>query len=203
MPPILLKGSDSMSDKHDRTAPRKVEDIERKYNFEKKFAEILGLIDESRDKVDSVESNLRNEIKQTETSIKRNTEEIVAKATEDIQSDIEEVHRQVEMKLDADSLDIIVEEKLKDGVNSVETTTGYRFDADGLNISKSGEEIKTTIDNTGLVVDRNGIVLLSADNTGVAASELHAQVSLKIGNGIGRTVIENYGNYRTGVFWNQ
>ena len=196
-----------MSEKHDRSAPRKVEDIERKYNFGKKFSEILGLIDDSRDKVDSVESELRNEIKETATSISRNTEEIVAAATENVRTEFEEsiseVSKKVEMKLDADSLDIIIEERISDSVNQVETTTGYRFDADGLSITKNGEEIHTMIDNTGLEVDRSGVTLLKADSSGVTTSELHAQTSLKIGNGIGRTVIENYGLYRTGVFWNE
>lgn len=196
-----------MSEKHDRSAPRKVEDIERKYNFGKKFSEILGLIDDSRDKVDSVESELRNEIKETATSISRNTEEIVAAATENVRTEFEEsiseVSKKVEMKLDADSLDIIIEERISDSVNQVETTTGYRFDADGLSITKNGEEIHTMIDNTGLEVDRSGITLLKADSSGVTTSELHARTSLKIGNGIGRTVIENYGLYRTGVFWNE
>lgn len=196
-----------MSAKNDRVAPRTVEDIERKYNFGKKFSEILGLIDDSRDKVDSVESELRNEIKETATSISRNTEEIVAAATENVRTEFEEsiseVSKKVEMKLDADSLDIIIEERISDSVNQVETTTGYRFDADGLSITKNGEEIHTMIDNTGLEVDRSGVTLLKADSSGVTTSELHAQTSLKIGNGIGRTVIENYGLYRTGVFWNE
>lgn len=163
-----------MSEKHDRTAPRKVEDLERKYNFGKKFAEILGLIDESRDKMDSVESGLRNEIKETSTSLSRDTEKLVFEATETIK---------------------------EDGVTKVQTTTGFRFDADGLNISKSGEEMENLLDNTGMYVRRSGEDILVANNEGVKAANLHAITGLIIGSGSGRCRIEDYGEDRVGAYW--
>ena len=163
-----------MSSKQDCVAPRTAADIERKYNFGKKFSEILGLIDESRDKVDSVESELRNEITETATSLTRDTEKLVVSVTETLK---------------------------RDGVEQVVTTTGFRFDADGLNISKSGEEMSNLLDNTGMYVKKSGEDILVANNVGVAAVNLHAKTYLIIGSGDGRSRIEDYGTKRTGVFW--
>ena len=162
-----------MGIKQDRSAARTAADIERKYSFGKKFSEILGLIDESRDKVDSVASELRGEITQTATQLYRDTEKIEATVTK--------------MK--------------QDGVDQVITKTGYRFDADGLMVSKSGDEISNLIDNTGMYVKRSGQTVLSANNKGVEALNLHAKTYLIIGSGDGRSRIEDYGTNRTGVFW--
>lgn len=70
-----------MSVKQDRTYTRTAAELERKLNTNKRFAEVLGLIDDTRDKVDSVESSLRSEITDMSTSIKRDTEKIVFEAT--------------------------------------------------------------------------------------------------------------------------
>lgn len=171
--PFLLKGSESMSVKQDRTAARTAADIERKYSFGKKFSEILGLIDESREKVDSVESDLRSEITRTETELKR----------------------------DAEKIEVSVTKMKQDGVDQVVTTTGYRFDSDGLSISKTGEEMSNLLDNTGMYVKRSGDTILAANNNGVEAVNLHAKTYLIIGAEGGRSRIEDYGTDRTGVFW--
>ena len=74
MLPFLLNGVDGMSVKQDKAAPRTVADIERKYNFGKSFADIMGLIDDTRNEVDSAYSELQNEITEQSTSIRRDTE---------------------------------------------------------------------------------------------------------------------------------
>jgi hypothetical protein len=190
-----------MSDKQDRISPRTAADIERKYNFGKKFSEILGLIDDSRDKVDAVESGLRDEIKKSETTLKRDTEQIVATAMQSVSTELEEVSNKVELKMDAKSVDIAIEEKLANGVEVVETTTGYRFDSNGLNISRSGEEMNNLLDNTGMYIRRGYDDILVANNNGVEALNLHAKTYLIIGSGDGRSRIEDYDINRTGVFW--
>lgn len=185
-----------MSIKQDRAAARTAADIERKYSFGKKFSEILGLIDDSRDKVDAVESELRGKV-DTATTLARSAEEIAmtAKATADNASS------QVSLKMDANAVDIAIDRKLADGVEQVETTTGYRFDATGLHISRDGEEMTNLLDNTGMYVKRSGDDILTANNKGVEAINLHAKTYLTVGSGEGRSRFEDYGIDRTGVFW--
>lgn len=161
-----------MSVKQDRTYARTAQDIERKYSFGKTFSDMLGLINDSRDKVDSVESTLGDVIK-TSTTLKRDTEKLAL-----------EVNRVVE-----------------NGIDRVETTTGYTFDHEGLKISKSGEEIENKLDNTGMYVKRGDEDILSANNKGVDAVNLHAKTYLIVGSGDGKSRFEDYGSNRTGCYW--
>lgn len=206
-----------MSEKQDRTYVRTAQDIERKYSFGKTFADMIGLINDNRDKVDSVESGLQMvngylEITDNSTSLRRDTEEIVMDATEtvkkelndsisDISNEVSELSSKVELKLDAEAVNIAIEQEMAKGVDRVETKTGYRFDSDGLNISKSGEEMSNVLDNTGMYVKRNGEEILTANNNGVDAVNLHAKTYLIIGAGNGRSRFEDYLTNRTGCFW--
>ena len=47
---------------------------------------------------------------------------------------------------------IAIEEALNNGVTQVQTETGYKFDKDGLNISRSDSDLSTLVDNTGMTV---------------------------------------------------
>lgn len=197
-----------MSTKQDVSYARTAQDIERKYSFGKTFSDMLGLINESRDKVDSVESSLTNKITEQATTLSRNAEEITAKAVEAVRTqlsgEISEVEKKVEMKLDADAVDFIVEKRVSSGVDQVETKTGYRFDSEGLKISKSGEAISNTLDHTGMYVKRGDEEMLIANKDGVTAIDLHAKTYLIIGAGDGRSRFEDYtvgGEKRTGCFW--
>lgn len=206
-----------MSEKQDRTYVRTAQDIERKYSFGKTFADMIGLINDNRDKVDSVESGLQMvngylEITDNSTSLRRDTEQIVMSATEtvkkelndsisDVSNEVSELSSKVEMKLDAEAVNIAIEQEMAKGVDRVETKTGYRFDSDGLNISKTGEEMSNVLDNTGMYVKRNGEEILTANNNGVDAVNLHAKTYLIIGAGNGRSRFEDYLTNRTGCFW--
>lgn len=195
-----------MSNRQDRAAPRTAMDIERKYSFGKKFSEILGLIDDSREKVDSVESSLKSVKNDTETALSRSSEaiKVSAKATEtvtELGKEVSSLERKVEVKVDANAVNIAIERKWAEGVEQVETATGYRFDAEGLNISRAGEEMSNTLDNTGMYVERSGETILAANNKGVEATNLHAKTYLIIGSGDGRSRLEDYLTDRTGVFW--
>jgi hypothetical protein len=245
-----------MSVKQDRTGVRTAVDLERKYNFGKTFADMLGLINDSRDKVDSVESELRDEILEQSTSLRRDTAEIVATATQTVKTDLSKeiegveqavvelkenvetkidsegvsiavnkaiqpvkaeltesingvneavvsLEKEVEMKVDSDGVSILVEQKIANGVevDRVTTKTGYTFDSAGLTIGKEGEEIYNQIDNKGMYVRRGGVDMLTANNAGVGAVNLHAKTYLIIGSGYGRSRFEDYGASRTGCFW--
>lgn len=167
-----------MSEKQDRAAVRTAAQLEQKYSFGKRFSEILGLIDDTRDKVDSAVSGLHDEITQTSTELSRTTEEISMK----------------------------VNTMVENGVERVTTTTGYTFNSAGLRISKSGEQVSNLLDNTGMYVKRSTYggmeeEVLAANNKGVTAINLHAKEYLIVGEGNGRSRFEDYGDFRTGCFW--
>jgi hypothetical protein len=186
----------TISSKQDRGYARTAQDIERKYAFGKSFAETLGVANEARDKADKVESSLQDDIAELKTTLYRTAEEVVMQAEK-----IDELSSEVELKLDAEAVTIEVQKELEKGIDKVETKTGYKFDSDGLNISKSGTEIENTIDNTGMYVKKSGDNVLVANKDGVEATDLHAKTYLIIGAGDGRSRFEDYGVNRTGCFW--
>lgn len=193
-----------MSEKHDRAYARTAQDLERKYNFGKSFAEVLGLINESRDKIDSVESSLRDEITEQSTSLKRDAEKIEMKAdsaitkVDTLSGDVETLTKEVALKVDSNSFSVKVKEETSKGIS---LQTGYTFDKDGLNISKAGDEMSNLLDNTGMYVRKSGDDVLIANKDGVEAKDLHATTYLIIGKDNGRSRFEDYGIDRTACFW--
>ena len=226
-----------MSVKQDRSYARTAQDIERKYSFGKTFADMLGLVNENRDKVDLVESTLRDEIKEQSTTLKRDTEQIVLQAKKELTQSISATETdlnnsisavdnrvtdtetnlnnsisavdnrvtvlssEVSLKLDSEAVKIEIEKELANGVDRVATKMGYTFDDNGLDISKSGEEMRNKLDNTGMYVTKDGNEILTANNRGVNATNLHANTYLIIGSGNGRSRFEDYGTDRTACFW--
>ena len=99
----------------------------------------------------------------------------------------------------SNQVELIVQEELAGGVNKVTTTTGFTFNQDGLTISKSNVDITTDISEDGMRVSKDGQVVLTADNNGVEALNLHASTYLIIGE---NSRFEDYDNgSRTGCFW--
>lgn len=196
-----------MSVKQDRTGVRTPAQLEQKYNFGKTFSEMLGLINDSRDKVDSVTSGLQDVITQTSTELTRTGKEISAQAERitKLEGSVGSITEKVELKIDADDVSIAVKQELANGVDRVVTESGYKFGFDGLTISKSGEEMKNVLDNTGMYVTRSEKEILTANNEGVNAVNLHAKTYLIIGGGEdGRSRFEDYtenNKPRTGCFW--
>ena len=94
-------------------------------------------------------------------------------------------------------MDIKISEAIN-GIDSVETSTGYRFDKDGLNIHKDGEEMDNTLDHTGMYVRRSGTDVLIANNDGVNAINLTARQYLIVGN---NARFEDYPGNRTACFY--
>lgn len=91
----------SVISKQDGTYTRTASDLERKYQFGKTFAEMLGLINEQRDHVDSVESSLSSRIDEQYTKIMRDTEQVLVEAlTRYVEtSDLEEYEQTVNSAL--------------------------------------------------------------------------------------------------------
>lgn len=103
-----------------------------------------------------------------------------------------------QLMIEKDNININISKIINDGVSKVKTETGYTFDKDGLNVSKTGEEMDNTIDNKGMYVRRDNTEMLGADSTGVRAENVTVRKYLTIGN---HARIENYGNNRTGCFF--
>lgn len=93
---------------------------------------------------------------------------------------------------------IAIQQELLNGVDKVETETGFKFDESGLLISKSGSEMTTQITEDGMKVKRDDTDVLTADHTGVNATNLHATTYLIIGK---NSRFEDFGDDRTACFW--
>ena len=98
----------------------------------------------------------------------------------------------------SEEVTIAIQSELANGVDKVTTSTGFTFNEEGLTVSKSESEMKTTITEDGMTVYKNDEAVLIANNTGVDAVNLCATTYLIIGT---NSRIEDYGDGRTGVFW--
>lgn len=111
---------------------------------------------------------------------------------------IDTLAKETALKVDAEGVEIIVEETLSEGVEKVVTSAKkYTFDDTGLNISSSDSNISTTITEDGMRIYRGREEVLTADNEGVKAEDLHATTFLIIGT---TSRLEDRGN-RTACFW--
>lgn len=81
----------------------------------------------------------------------------------------------------SDEIFVSVQNIMDNGVDKVVTTTGYSFKEDGLNISKSGDEMANRLDNTGMYVTRSGETILQANNAGVIATDVTVRNYLIVG----------------------
>ena len=72
-------------------------------------------------------------------------------------------------------------QSLEENSGRVITSTGYSFTEDGLKIKKSGQEMESLVDHTGLYVSRGGQVILQAGNRGVTAVDVTVGNYLAVG----------------------
>ena len=121
---------------------------------------------------------------------------------ESVNDSYEALAKEVNTKVTAEDITIAIEEERSRGAEKVTTTTGFTFNNDGLTITKSDSEISTNIDEDGLSVYKYDEEVLTADNTGVQAKNLHATTYLIIGT---NTYFADYtaedGESRAGCFW--
>lgn len=131
-------------------------------------------------------------------------EETTTDALGSINEELANINNKVSMAMSAEDVEILVSEKISNGVASVETSTGFVFNQDGLTISKHDEDIQisTQITNNGMgiydgnIADSNRV--LTANNQGVYAKNLQAYEYLMIGK---NSRFEDYGSNRTACFW--
>ena len=86
-----------------------------------------------------------------------------------------------QLQQDARSLELKVQQIL-DSSGQVITSTGYRFTDEGLRIAKSGQELESLVDHTGLYVRRAGPLILQAGSQGVSAVDVSVGNYLVVGN---------------------
>lgn len=191
-----------MSEKHDRGYARTAQDLENKYSFGKTFATFLGILLDSRDKVDETGSALIDEVTRSATELWRTVNEVGINVKQELlKGEIAELQKLVEVKIDTNGVSIEIQKALEEGVDKVITKMGYIFDDKGLDISKFGDAIRNLINHEGMYVTNGGKEVLTADKDGVNATNLHAKTYLIIGEDEGRSRFEDYLTDRTGCFW--
>lgn len=93
-----------------------------------------------------------------------------------------------------------LKDQVAQGVDHVDARNGCYFGPTGMRVTKTGAEIETNIDFSGLKVvqTESGRVLLSVVGNQVDAANLVASTYLIVG---GRSRFENFGKNYTGCFW--
>ena len=116
-------------------------------------------------------------------------------------SDIAQLRETVAASMTSEDVELRITQALEDGVSSVTTETGFKFNSDGLSISRSGSEMETLVNEDGLRISRSGDEVLRADNEGVKAEDLHATTYLIIGENSRFEDFTDGGTPKTGCFW--
>lgn len=120
----------------------------------------------------------------------------------DTVNNVKNIEKSVETKISPEEASIIVKTEIDQyGTSKVVTKTGFTFNDEGLTISKTGKEMSTNIDEDGMSIFKNNEEVLTADNQGVNAYNLHAKTYLIIGNTSRFEDFTKNGKKRTGCFW--
>lgn len=130
-------------------------------------------------------------------SLEQTTQEQLQNANENY----EKLVKEVSLKMTDEAVQIAISKELEKGTNKVATSTGFTFDENGLTIEKADSEISTNIDENGLSVFKNNDEVLTADNAGVKAKNLHATTYLIVGQNTYFADYEEGGETRAGAFW--
>ena len=153
--------------------------------------ETYAKVDKVKKQIDIVVSDVEG-AKAEISAIKMTQDEI----SSSVESQIDGLTERVEQTITKDEVNILIQQI---DTSEVTTKTGFTFNADGLNVTKSGSEMSTVITEDGLTVSRGNSVTLRANNEGVTAEDLHATTYLLIGI---NSRLENYDSgKRTGCFW--
>lgn len=156
--------------------------------------DLKGQVQANTESIASLQINA-DSISATVKEIQTNTEE----ALETVGSDIATLTKQVQASMTSEDVSILIQQEMSNGVDSVTTETGYKFDKDGLTISKTGHEMSTKVDEDGMTIYKNGSeVMLDVSNQGVEAKNINVSTYLIVGN---NSRFENFGSNRTGCFF--
>ena len=128
----------------------------------------------------------------------KDAQEDAQNALEGLDQSVQEISSRVDLALTSDQVEIAIEKKLAQGVDTVTTKTGFTFDDVGLTVSRTGSEMTTQVTEDGMTISRSGTQVLVVDNQGVEAYNLHAKTFLILA---GKARLEPYGADRMGCFW--
>ena len=150
-----------MSEKQDRQGVRTATDLERKYQFDKRFAEIMGVALDSQKSVTEIGSTVSDKILDMHTSIMRDAESITMEALKSYveTSDYEEFQRTVSslFELTASDLTIAFTQAIANATGYLESqlntiTKYFTFDINGMTIGQVDNPNKVVIDNDEIVI---------------------------------------------------
>lgn len=142
-----------------------------------------------------------SEIAKTQNDLSSTVADIQNGVAEQNKSNVQQFEtltKKVDASMTSEQVKIAISAEMAKGTDRVSTSTGFTFDDKGLTISKNDSEIGTNINENGMKITKSGEEVLTADNTGVKARNLHATTYLIIGT---NSRFEDYGSERTGCFW--
>lgn len=145
-------------------------------------------------------TNLQLSTESINASVQK-VETVTNETLESVNAELDTLTQRVEAAVTAEAVEIAIKSELANGVSKVETTTGYKLDENGLTVSKTGSEMTTNIDEDGMSVYRSDEEVLTANNEGVTAYNLHAKTYLIVGTTSRFEDYEKDGETRTGCFW--
>jgi uncharacterized protein YoxC len=128
----------------------------------------------------------------------RLTAEAITQTVRKLSDEVEGAVAEVSSKVSSEELEIAINNIIDNGVESVTTSTGFKFNEEGLRVSKTESEMETLITEDGLTIYRGNEPVLVADNLGIRAEDLHSTTFLIIGD---NSRLENYKENRTGCYY--
>ena len=153
-------------------------------------------VDANAEAISSIKVNT-DSIAASVTSIEQATNESLAT----LNNEIGTLTNRVDASITPEDVQLQITQELENGATKVTTTTGFTFNDEGLTVEKTGSEMKTQITEDGMSVYRNNDEVLTANNTGVVAYNLHSRTFLIIGQSSRLEDYERNGKMRTGCFW--
>ena len=165
--------------------------------FKLTAADTYATRNETTDMIDIVNEHIAS-LELNSDNISASVKEVQA-SIDDVSGEMVTLSKQVAASMTSDQVKLEIQSQLS-GVNvdEVTTSTGYTFDSNGLTISKNSSGMSTTITDDGMTVYKNNSAVLTANNNGVDAKNLHATTYLIVGN---NSRFEDYAGDRTGCFY--
>lgn len=147
-------------------------------------------------RITRVSGEIKSEVSGLKTDLDTATDDLQGQL-DDANDRLDEVEQKTSLTVTREQVEIIVSEAVA-GVNSVTTSTGFKFDDIGMTISSTESEFSALARPFGFYIKRGEENVMVADNNGVEAINLTVNKYLNIG-GLAR--LEPYGIDRVGCFW--